>query len=413
MSWRTLPLLFWTHSSRWNWNSGGSIFKTRWRWWIPRAVSLFLSLVLFSDKDNRFHWLPSSRNLRSSIPPAFGSVHVLYKALTGRDRVKAKRHPSPSSWALLVFSAFLSRDIPTAKATGSTPPNRRRNGAGDLCLWRVWRLCCFGSLFRPPNNIQVVKMSPQKEREREAGVGMSFPAEEPDLPQFYWFFPPIEALLSLLRQPILMAFYCLLLDFFFFFFSGRWNKALRLVVLGGGIVLKVTPHHAPSFSSGWPLSPGSCYYVTNRKWLASPSGLRQKRKRSDTATRMKVLIEKFLLEHESATQDGCQMIWTGRRDGALHGQLVLGGFTPVLSSPLVHEQMVKYVQEGNTFRCQTRAACLNKTFSLAFCFPIRFVTFHIVQRMTSQSNIFFLPHGLCVQILDDCFSGRHHYAVTV
>ena len=256
-------------------------------------------------------------------------------------------------------------------------------------------------------------MSPQKEREREAGVGMSFPAEEPDLPQFYWFFPPIEALLSLLRQPILMAFYCLLLDFFFFFFSGRWNKALRLVVLGGGIVLKVTPHHAPSFSSGWPLSPGSCYYVTNRKWLASPSGLRQKRKRSDTATRMKVLIEKFLLEHESATQDGCQMIWTGRRDGALHGQLVLGGFTPVLSSPLVHEQMVKYVQEGNTFRCQTRAACLNKTFSLAFCFPIRFVTFHIVQRMTSQSNIFFLPHGLCVQILDDCFSGRHHYAVTV
>ena len=49
---------------------------------------------------------------------------------------------------------------------------------------------------------------------------------------------------------------------------------------------------------------------------------------------MKVLIEKFLLEHESATQDGCQMIWTGRRDGALHGQLVLGGFTPVLSSPL-------------------------------------------------------------------------------
>ena len=256
-------------------------------------------------------------------------------------------------------------------------------------------------------------MSPQKEREREAGVGMSFPAEEPDLPQFYWFFPPIEALLSLLRQPILMAFYCLLLDFFFFFFSGRWNKALRLVVLGGGIVLKVTPHHAPSFSSGWPLSPGSCYYVTNRKWLASPSGLRQKRKRSDTATRMKVLIEKFLLEHESATQDGCPMIWTGRRDGALHGQLVLGGFTPVLSSPLVHEQMVKYVQEGNTFRCQTRAACLNKTFSLAFCFPIRFVTFHIVQRMTSQSNIFFLPHGLCVQILDDCFSGRHHYAVTV
>ena len=74
-----------------------------------------------------------------------------------------------------------------------------------------------------------------------------------------------------------------------------------------------------------------------------------------------------------------------------------------LAHPSVHEQMVKYVQEGNTFRCQTRAACLNKTFSLAFCFPIRFVTFHIVQRMTSQSNIFFLPHGLCVQILDDCF----------
>ena len=140
----------------------------------------------------------------------------------------------------------------------------------------------FRISFPPSQQYPGCKNVPPKKREREAGVGMSFPAEEPDLPQFYWFFPPIEALLSLLRQPILMAFYCLLLDFFFFFFSGRWNKALRLVVLGGGIVLKVTPHHAPSFSSGWPLSPGSCYYVTNRKWLASPSGLRQKKEREAT-----------------------------------------------------------------------------------------------------------------------------------
>ena len=151
---------------------------------------LSFSLVLFSDKDNRFHWLPSSRNLRSSIPPAFGSVHVLYKALTGRDRVKAKRHPSPSSWALLVFSAFLSRDIPTAKATGSTPPNRRRNGAGDLCLWRVWRLCCFGSLFRPPNNIQVVKMSPQKRERERLVLECLFQQRNQISPNFIDFFLP-------------------------------------------------------------------------------------------------------------------------------------------------------------------------------------------------------------------------------